>query len=329
MLSLVPFKNATALEGFKTGIVGGADGERVLPDLLITRAEAATAFLALHIAHMFGWYNHARPLGSIGSDKFLAINIGIPVATQDDPRAFSTFKRIVNAAQMLAADAANLTHTSVRAIYNGASDTLPPGYSLIPELAAAIAGYATEPTSQSGAHILVDVGASTLDIVAFNLIERDRVTVFAATVDLLGSAALEAAQANKIDGDDFKGACLYTFHNVYRIARDPTWGGNVFDPNYRKHPVQLLTTGGGCQSNVHQAFIKSLNIEKMLGDAPVVGPRPPELIVDTSCDTARLLLAFGLTRDWGEHLEVKLPSAVDPLPPRLQPQNPYIGPEMM
>lgn len=329
MLSLLPFDNAIALEGFKTGLVGEAESELVVPELPITRAEAATAFLALHIAHMFGWYNHARPLGSIGRDQYMAINIGIPVAAHNDERAFSTFKRIVNAAQTLASEATNLTHASVCAIYNEVPDELPPGYHLVPELSAAVAGYADEPTSQPGAHILVDVGASTLDIVAFNLIDRERITVFAASVELLGSAALNVAKANCIDDKDFNGACLYTFHNVYKKVRDPAWGGNGFDPALRHVPVQLLTTGGGCQTSVHEAFIKALNTEKLLGVAPLVAPLPPEQLVDTKCDTSRLLLAYGLALDIAERKDLKLPSAVIKLTPKPQTQNPFIGPEMV
>ena len=53
----------------------------------------------------------------------------------------------------------------------------------------------------------------------------------------------------------------------------------------------------------------------VLGDVPAIEPAPPPGIDDAQCDRARLLLAYGLTRDLPELLALRLPSEIDDLPP--------------
>jgi hypothetical protein len=68
--SLLPGKGKVALEGFKAGILAGGGGKRILPDLAVTRNEAAAAFLALQLAHCLGWYEKTQPLGGRRGQKF-------------------------------------------------------------------------------------------------------------------------------------------------------------------------------------------------------------------------------------------------------------------
>ncbi len=327
--SLVPGPGREVLEGFKTGIIGGFSGERVRSDLPVTRAEAAIAFLALHLAQMLGWYHTARPLGSMGGGHFLSINIGIPVAAHDDEKTFATFMRIVAAAHALAPQAAELTLDLVRAAHQAAPAKLPEGYLLVPELTAAIVGYATALTSQPGSHILVDVGASTLDIVAFNLVGAERIAVFAADVELLGAAALDVARAHGVHDVAFKSACDWQFEHVYGQARSRHRAADGFSPQLRRRPVQLVTTGGGCATTVHSPFIAEMTQDKCLGNLPPIRPLPPTGFATNKCDTSRLLLAYGLTRDVQELLELKLPSQVPSIISPDAPPNTFVSKDMV
>lgn len=326
--SLYPLPGAVTLEGFKTGIIGAHGGELVRPDVSITRVEAAAAFLALHFAHFFGWYRQAKPLGPVGADQFMAVNVGIPVAAHDDARSFSIFKRIVAAAVELAPFASRLTPDLVRQTHSRSPDRLPTGFYLVPELTAAVAGYAFAPTSQPGSHMLVDVGASTLDIVAFNLVGRERVAVFSAAVELLGAAALDSALSRQLSAGDFKRACDHEFEEVFGRARSPERAQDGFHAAYRRKPVQLLVTGGGCKTEVHDRFIAEMPTEKVLGAAPTIHPLPPKAMTDMSCDRSRLLLAYGLTRDLPDLPEIKLPSQVPSITPLVRMETSFIGPEM-
>jgi len=228
--SLLPGKGKVALEGFKAGILAGGGGKRILPGLEVTRNEAAAAFLALQLAHCLGWYEKTLPLGSNAARNFMAINIGIPVAAQDDSKTYRDFRHIVSAARALMPHATCLTHSKVRKCYQASTHDLPAGFDLVPELTAAISGYANEPFARDGAHILIDVGASTLDVVAFILHgDKSRVSAFAADVDLLGAAALDAACSDGFSERLFRSACIEHYDSVFNYARHPSVAPRDFD----------------------------------------------------------------------------------------------------
>lgn len=322
--SLIPQIGMKVLDGFKTGIIGGHGGQRVRQDIPVTRTEAAIAYVALQSAYFIGWYADAHPLAA-GGDHFLSINIGIPVAAHDDSNAYTTFKHIVCAARNLVASAERLTLADVREAHQTSGTDLPPGWQLIPELTAAIAGYTSDPKSLDGAHVLIDVGASTLDIVAFNHVRRERNAVISAGVELLGSAALQVARSGGIVDEDFRRCCERQFHSVFGDACRPSRGGPGFSPALRARDVQLITTGGGCASALHSSFIEAMNCPKFLGSLATVRPEPLLPSVGGISDPSRLLLAYGLTRDIPELLELKLPSQVPDIAPRHDSSIEYIS----
>lgn len=313
--SLYPVDGAIALDGFKTGLIAG-HGSNPMPQVpQVTRAEAATAFLALQFAYMVGAYALEQPLHPVGADHFVLINIGIPVAVRDDKRAFTEFSRLVTAAYALAPKVRSLNLQALKAELAAAPSTLPPYLQLVPELTAAIAGYAADPMVQHGAHILIDVGASTLDIVSFNLQAQLRASVFTAGVDLFGAGALEVARSAGIDDTTFTRACDYLFEDVYGKAKADTRAPSLFKPGRRRMPVQLVITGGGCDTDLHTRYINLLPQDQVLGAIPLKRPAPPSKILRENGDQSRLLLAYGLTRDVTELHELRLPSEIDDIPP--------------
>jgi hypothetical protein len=130
----------------------------------------------------------------------------------------------------------------------------------------------------------------------------------------LGAAALDHARSTGIADSDFKRACDAAFDQVYGGARRKA--PSLFHPANRKLSVQLITTGGGCQTSVHEPFIEEMTKPAVLGDWTIVEPQPPSHITDEACDKSRLLVAYGLTRDDPEFLVPRLPSEIDDLPPR-------------
>lgn len=313
--SLYPLDGGIALDGFKTGLIAG-QGSKPMPQApQVTRAEAATAFLALQFSYMVGAYALEKPLYPVGADHFVLINIGIPVAVRDNKNAFTEYSRLVAAAYALAPSATSLNLQALKAEQAHAPSTLPPFLQLVPELTAAIAGYAADPMVQLGAHILIDVGASTLDIVSFNLQAQLRASVFTAGVDLFGAAALEVARSAGVDDPTFTRACDYLFEDVYGKARADTRAPSLFKPGRRRMPVQLVITGGGCDTDVHSRYINLLPKDQVLGAIPLKRPAPPSKILREKGDQSRLLLAYGLTRDVTELHELRLPSQIDDIPP--------------
>jgi hypothetical protein len=317
---LIPTPDRIALDGFKSGLISGHGDAPADPRVPISRAEAAAAFLALKLAHLFGWYGIERPLGEIGSRDFLSINFGLPVQSMGQQSVVAAFAKVVRAAHALAPYAANLTLDRVRSEYGTAPSTFPPGFKPVPELTAAIAGYTADPTVRSGAHMLVDVGAATLDIVAFNLLDRgERVSVFAAGVDMFGAAALQWARAGGITDPTFKDACDHQFDDVWSEARSPAMDPAGFDPRHRREAVKLITTGGGCATELHTKFISEMVNPDCLGAGTIDRPMPPRTIASQNCDLSRMLLAYGLTRDEPELARCKLPNEIERIAPNLKP----------
>jgi hypothetical protein len=319
--SLYPEAGAIALDGFKTGLIAG-NGWKPMPQAIeITRAEAATAFLTLQFAYMVGAYSIEQPLRPVGSEHFALINIGIPVAVRDDNRAFAEFSRLVSAAYNLAPNAGSLRLDILKQELASAPIKLPEFLQLVPELTAAIAGYAADPMVQLGAHILVDVGASTLDIVAFNLQAQQRAAVFTAGVDLFGAGALQIARAGGVEDGIFTRACDHLFDEVYGKAKADNRAPSLFKPGPRgpfgrgDKPVQLVITGGGCDTDIHTRFINTLPRDNVLGAIPLKRPTPPPKILKEQGDQSRLLLAYGLTRDAPELHQLRLPSEIEDIEP--------------
>lgn len=311
--SLVPIPGALPLDGFKAGLISGHANAPASRQCDVTRGEATTAFLALMLAYTLGRYAQTRPLGPIGGDHFLLANVGIPVSAVDDLATRAAFSRVIAASHSLTPYAARLNLEDVRCALRDSGPHLPPGFELVPELTAAIAGYAADPTARGGAHMLVDVGASTLDIVAFTLVGRSQASVFAAGVELLGASALGWARKAEITDITFKQACDLQFAQVYSHARSAPVAPMLFDPDFRSVAVQALYTGGGCQTDLHRRFVEEM--PGALGTLVPHRPLPPTRLVNVECDVSRLLLAYGLTRDVGELHDCRLPSQIEKLAP--------------
>lgn len=333
--SLYPAKGAVALEGFKTGLIGKRANEPIHQNPPISRAEAASAFVALHLCHLFGWIEATNPLERSTAKNFLGINFGVPVATLDDPRSLQPFNEVVLAAIELAKSCQPMTHEIVRdALACVRDESLPEGFALVPELSAALAGYAIDDTKPLGAHILMDVGASTLDIVAFNLVENDdemQIMAFSASVELLGAAAYELAKASDVKEAEFGQACGFQFHDTFIYACRDDIAPMQFSrsKNPRRADIQLVITGGGCATSVHSALIEKLGGSELLGKRVVDRPEPPEMIASIDCDRSRLLLAYGLAHDEGTFPHPTLPSRITKLPAIKREVPSFIGAEQM
>ena len=331
--SLYPVPGAKVLEGFKTGIVGGNGKEAVWTDPEVSRSEAATAFIALHLCNLMGWYEEEKPLKRSTASNYLKINIGVPVATQDNPAALAPFEEVVCAAVELSRACEPVTLKNVKdSLAISRREKVPQGFGLVPELSAALVGYALDPTSPLGAHVLIDVGASTLDVVAFNLIDQEgmpEIKAFAASVELLGAAALDVATRHEINDADFSKACNHQFGHTYGVACDVAPRSFSLKNNPDRPDVRLVITGGGCGTAVHAGMIAELP-DRILGGQSGARPQPPLSIASMACDRSRLLLAYGLAHDDPDIPYPTLPSDIPPIPRRPADTGPsIIGPEQM
>lgn len=166
-----------------------------LSGLEIGAQEVATCYIALMLREVRNWFEQTQRNIYHGQEIIWQLNLGIPVKNYDDERIKRTFHCIAKAGWYIserdrpidmgsARDALNMT--ALRRFNPG----IDPAYiNVVPEVAAEVAGYALSPLREEGLHLLVDVGAGTVDLSTFILHSRDgegRYPFMAADVRPLG-----------------------------------------------------------------------------------------------------------------------------------------------
>lgn len=317
--SLFPRSGDALIEGFKAGLIQRQGGQ--IDSAGVPRCLAATAYLAMMFAYTIGFYDQTRPLGSVAADQFASFHLGVPVASKDDPLVRPEFLRVAAAAMALTSKADHLTLEDVESAYAAAAnvrrDLDLAGVRIYTELEGVIAGYLATPDSAPGAHMVVDVGASTLDVATFRLFERDGqgcADVYATGVEMLGAQALAWSRVADVPDSCFKEACIHHAWERYHYTR--TRRDRGFDRTVSDQPVTFLFVGGGRNTSLHEKLFTNESKDIHLG-APVRTPAPKHIVgIDPNADFARLLVAYGLARDPSEVPEFRLPSEVEDEPER-------------
>jgi hypothetical protein len=307
LFSLCPSLGATRLSGFKTGLIQG-QGHRM--ENGVSNAVAATAYLALLIAYVVGDHATSPPSGFKRNKHFSRFHFGVPVACKDDNSRVKEFRTVLAAAFAVAPRAPSVHIDEVRAALQAANPAAPvtseTAYLLFEELAGVIAGYKASPDARRGPHVVVDVGASTLDIATFFIPDGDyRIPVLMAGVELLGADALASARRRGLPDPTFRLACIQHTRSV--LSQTFLRKDRDFFPK-NGIPKPLLFVGGGRRTDVHDALYGAYP-EGL--EAPRVTPLPGKnLAYDKKTDFARLLLAWGLSQDEIEIPELKPPSEI-------------------
>ncbi len=283
--SLLPGDGLMPLAGFKAALIEGR-GHRMCCGSPVTMAEAATAFLAMHLAYVLGTIARERP-----SARVSAVNVGVPVAARADERVFGVFADVVAAATRLIADAASLSLDAVR-IARALSDAPLLPFDLHTELAGAIAGYCSGPRYHRGAHMIIDCGSATLDIASFHLGDgRWPVGIHAAGVEPLGADACEVYRSAGADAEDCAAAACHHEHRIY--ADTLAFARTSFQQDEDHHYLyQVILIGGGMDGPVHKPLFERM---------AAAFQRPfhrPQLDTSLRCEDGaypgRLVLADGL-----------------------------------
>ena len=133
-------------------------------------------------------------------------NLGLPAAIDDDVTLRETFNMVGKAAWIVSRRPGQVTIGAAQKAINDIKNSrfeaegIPWEFALIPEVIAEVTGYARSQFRNEGLHLLVDIGASTLDICSFILREKegdDDFPILTADVGLLGAKRLHLA---RIDG---------------------------------------------------------------------------------------------------------------------------------
>lgn len=131
------------------------------------------------------------------------LNCGIPSAGYDDKPMRDAFRLVAHAAWLLSLQPDPPTAaTSKDALRRAAEESEPPvPIDVVPEIAAAVVGYARSRRRNDGLHVMVDVGASTIDICGFVLHSRDdddQYSLLTAQVERLGVHELHLRRLSTI-----------------------------------------------------------------------------------------------------------------------------------
>ena len=166
-------------------VTGGHLGDRTLDPRVV-----AVAFLALALRVIRRWFigTHGEVYGQFSIDW--QFNLGLPSADFADSSLCRDYLQVAAAAWSLSVQNHPIgTDTAQRALSDVTIENdeathgvggfvdcdggEPAEVKLIPEVAAEVAGYARSHMRDEGLHILMDVGATTLDVCSFILHERE------------------------------------------------------------------------------------------------------------------------------------------------------------
>ncbi len=159
------------------------------------------AYLALAFREIRAWFMEEHEDDYKGRKILWRINVGLPASRFDHPHMPIFYRRTIRCAWYLSTISEQVSGTWASEVWNmdrlpddGTNSLLTPdSIAAFPEVVAAVQGYAKSPERKEGIHLLVDVGASTLDVTCFRLHSHDHEDVypiFFATVQRLGGFEL-------------------------------------------------------------------------------------------------------------------------------------------
>lgn len=169
----------------------------------------ATAYVALTIREVMGWFDkHVKPtLGTV--DIHWAFNLGIPARDFDAIEIKEAFHAVARAGWHIAVEGGAVTlDRAEKTVDDARANSFSPNgidkeaVNVVPEVAAGVTAYVRSPQRQPGAHLFVDVGATTLDTSLFLLGEKEEgfnYVFLAADVDSnLGALRLHNHRATQL-----------------------------------------------------------------------------------------------------------------------------------
>lgn len=269
-----PVHGAQLLHSLKQGIVLG---KALLPcigkeyrGLKVTRADAATAYLAFVIRYVRGWLKLNRPATFTGRTASWFVNLGLPAENADNGQLSGAYRRVA-AAALLAADydgPIDIEVTNIfledKAVLSAATSMEEAsifGVAVIAETVAEAAGFAKSNQSAPDLYVMVDVGAMTLDICAFRLHRwkdgDDQYALLNGLVRPLGVEAMYWFLGQGESESAFREQCERSLKEVIWTTKTDK------DPHARcwqtGNDLSVFLVGGGAKSRPHVEVAQALS----------------------------------------------------------------------
>ena len=333
---------------------------------------ASTAFLAWIMRYSRAWLYQHQP--SLVQNRRLAweVNMGSPTDAWCSIALTDRYKRIGSCAWKLSQNPGDISLDSVRSALSDTSLTPEAAgldsLNIIPEFVAQIAGYLKSPQGkEEGLHLLVDVGAGTLDIAAFNVYRPKKdassdvlLPIFAGSVEPLGTHVLMAARLQCVEAgiqewDDLDGIpsreqlssefgidgdSLKRLDGQFATLIQKCTGKIIHYTKTIRYPrapqwkkgMRIFLTGGGASCKVYRSGVEgSFN---SIGTPPLFTSFP---MLDAAAKRVgeqnfhRISVAFGLTYDAESIAKIIQPKDIDDvrvnLPSRQMPDREELYPK--
>lgn len=204
--------------------------------VIINAAELAAAYMALVIRRARYWFLKQMKLIYKNTNIYWHVNVGIPSRNYDDHKIRKTFQTIAMAAWRISRIDSIINIAEVKKYLKEAADHLslkeeainpsadedlwlhPDYVTTHPEVIMEVVGYAHSPLRINGLHMLVDVGATTLDTATFLIRSQsgeDVFTLLATKVERYGTMELHKHRVHALKNSMQE--CLSRMSNI-----DPT-----------------------------------------------------------------------------------------------------------
>jgi len=323
--SLSPLSGAAVSCSLKAGLMGGVRGPVMSAMAAQANAEEVVcAFLALQVRQARGWLANERATLMQRGRTTWSYNFGFPAASLNSAGLRDRYQRCIAAALSLAVCPIDVTLATVRpalaAVARSQTAQLErANAALIPEIAAAVSGFASSTMLDDGLYAIVDVGGGTVDCCTFNLFKgRDgaaRCPIFLADVAMLGAEVWPGCANDPSLTNYFR-------WDLDRRQRTVIWKTKQDRDPWSERWVQGLPVffvGGGIRSAVHQVSTGSLDAwlrrhSRDAGGVRLMRLPPPENLDHVLCDATevhRLAVAVGLSLPAVEMPEVTLPDEIE------------------
>lgn len=311
--SAVPVKGSAKLGGLKAAFIDNP-GAMLHNDVSVQ--EACAAYLALVLRETVSWTAKQRAFR--GHSLQWSVNLGLPAATYDTPM-LAPYLNLLHAAWNLANSGAEVALKDVRRALDEEPTDDGVALQVVPEVAAAVAGFARSQNRRNGLYVLADVGASTLDACCFRLSEPvegiDHYTMLVADVQPLGVAATAAMLKRGRSEAEIETAVERVMRAVIwqtKRSRDPR------APEWRT-TLPLFLCGGGAANNLHrhamEALTPWLKQHTEAEGVPINALEEPDsLSSNKDTEPGRLVVAWGLSHPEIDIGDLVRPSEIEDIP---------------
>lgn len=292
-------------ESFEGSALNGGSKEKLDCETI------AVAYLALVLQYTQAWFLRTQSDVVGHFDRFnWAVNLGVPSSHVGTSETSRRFRRVGQAACMLWDQTVADAHVSlgkaeealqaVDGFYDNPDGALGCEFEIKPEIVAAAVGYSHSDQRREGVHMMIDVGASTLDVCTFLLHQKDgsdRYSLLTADVAFLGTFRLEQDGRSELKAD-----CDVALRRVIRALLPPN-GLAAREDIFSEHGrLPIFLTGGGskhrfysgCVDDLEDAIQNGFRV-KSRGIRRIQLPVPDTIGGEASVVFHRLAVAWGLS----------------------------------